>query len=246
MAKQPDWKICLFIGSLCGAMLLSGCGNKAQTLTAAERNAKPNTEAVSQNYAEPSAIGSLLGIDTGKRELHLDISDWVNAGKQEVEDRMHAETVPYDEHTIFEDEHGRIRPDSLKKGQKIAVYRAAVGKASTEGEGLFAAQRIQSVAMTREEKLKRLLAHSDKPHTIVLYEEGTIPPYDEKDFEEHVPQSFSGGISWVPYTEGMAVDYKEELGLEKLPVILLFDRKDVLFQTDSMEQLREWAAVYRK
>jgi hypothetical protein len=37
------------------------------------------------------------------------------------------------------------------------------------------------------------------------------------DFEKHVPESFSGEISWVPYVEGLAIEYKEELNLEKLP-----------------------------
>jgi hypothetical protein len=54
-----------------------------------------------------------------------------------------------------------------------------------------------------------------------------------------------GGIYWVPYIEGLAVDIKEELDIEKLPVILLFDRNGVVFQTDTMEELKIWLDINR-
>ncbi len=44
-----------------------------------------------------------------------------------------------------------------------------------------------------------------------------------------------------PYVEGLAIDYKEELNLGKLPMIMVFDREGMVFQTDSIEQLESWS-----
>jgi len=219
-------------------LLLSGCGT-------VEKDAVNNIERDSQTQAtvitEDTMTGYVLGIDTKTRVVSLNISKWVNRGKTVVDDIMHSKNIIYNENTIFQDEHGSVvHLEDFKIGEKLAVLLTPEATNSSDKTASLADKVIQ-MTMSKEEKLERFLASSDNFHTVVLYKEGTTPPYDEMDFSKHVPDSFSGGISWVPYIEGMAADYKEELGLEKLPMILVFDRNGLVFQTETLEKLKIWS-----
>lgn len=190
--------------------------------------------------------GYLTHIDTSKSELNLDITKWVNRENTgEVVDIQHSKTIIYNKNTTFQDEQGaNVDPEDFKKGEKLAVYETSE-TTSSSNESVFKANNIIQLNMSRQEKLDRFLAKGDNLHTVLLYQEGTTPPYDEMDFEKFVPESFSGGISWVPYVEGLAIDYKEELNIEKLPMIMVFDRDGVVFKTDSIEQLKSWSEENR-
>ncbi|CAM3432105.1 hypothetical protein [Marinicrinis lubricantis] len=221
-------------------IFMTGCGsnNEASLSGIKQVNELPVGNNISP-LNEDTMIGSLLHIDKEQRNLVLDISEWVNRGKSEAVDIMHSQTIHYDDLTIFQSEEGIMKPDELKKGQSLAVFPAS--DASVEiHEGAITADRILQLTMTREEKLERILASGDDLHTVVLYEEGKLPPYDEIDFDKHVPEAFAGGIAWIPYTEGLAVDYKEELNIDKLPVILVSDCSDPVFRTHSIEELKQW------
>lgn len=217
--------------------LLSGCATVEKD---AVNNNVQNSRTVAVEITEETMTGYLQHIDTKTRVFSLNISDWVNRGKTEVNDMMHSKKITYNENTVFQDEYGSVvYIEDFKIGEKLAVLLTP-GTTSSSIEKASAADKIIQLTMPKEEKLKRFLSSSDNFHTVLLYEEGTTPPYDEMDFEKHVPESFSGGISWVPYLVGMAVDYKEELGLEKLPMILVFDRNGLVFQTETLEQLKLW------
>jgi len=223
-------------------LLLSGCTTIEKD--ADNKNLLDNrTEAT--DITEETMNGYVLHIDTETRVVNLNISNWVNRGKTEVNDVMHAQEIAYSENTTFLDEKGSVvHPEDFKIGEKLAVLLVPEMTSTGDETATFAGKIIQ-LTMSKEEKLNRFLAGSDNFHTVVLYEEGTRPPYDEMDFEKHVPESFSGGISWVPYIEGLAVDYKDELGLDKLPVILVFDRNEIVFQTETLEQLKLWSSENR-
>lgn len=230
------------MGVLLTVIILSGC-------TTIEKDADNKNHQVNLTEAtqitEETMTGYVLHIDTEKNVISLNISDWVNRGKTAVNDMMHSKKITYNDDTMFQDEHGSIvHPKDFKIDEKLAVLLLPETSSSSD-ETVSAAHKVIQLTMSREEKLKRFLAGSDNFHTVVLYEEGTRPPYDEMDFEKHVPESFSGGISWVPYIEGLAVDYKEELSLEKLPVILVFDRNELVFQTETMDQLKLWSSENR-
>ncbi|MFD0717088.1 hypothetical protein [Paenibacillus sp. GCM10027626] len=192
--------------------------------------------------SEDTMIAFVLGVDMEKREIHLDIGDWVNrnntTGKRV--DIRHSQTVSYDETTIFDSENGRIDPQDLKKGQKLVVSPTPASETKRERH-TYKANKIFKATMSKQERWKGFLSSGDGFHTVVMYEEGTRPPFDELDFEKHVPISFKGGIWWKTDEEGTVVDYKQEFGFEKLPVILVFDKDGLVFQTDSMEKLKIWS-----
>ena len=146
-------------------------------------------------------------MDTKTRVVSLDITNWVNRGKTDA-----FEKITYNENTV---EYGSvIYTEDLKIGEKLAMLLTPeTASSSNEDEKASAADKIIHTTMPKEEKVQRFLARSDNFHAVVLYEEGTTLPYDEMDFEKHVPESFSGGISWNSLHGRMAVDYKEELGL---------------------------------
>ncbi|MFJ5624624.1 hypothetical protein ACIQD3_18270 [Peribacillus loiseleuriae] len=226
----------LIIGVLITLVLLSGCG-----IVQKKYSNSTNTQATNISLSEDTMTGHLLNIDTKKREISLDISKWGNRGKTEVDDVMHSKIITYNENTVFQNEHGSdVHLKDFKKGEKLAVLETSDTTSSSNGT-VSNANYIIQMTMSKEEKLDRFLAKGDNLHTVVLYEEGTTPPYDEMDFEKHAPESFSGGISWVRYVEGLAVDYKEELGIEKLPLVMVFDRKGMVFKTASIKQLELWS-----
>ncbi len=225
-------------------VLLSGCSSVQKDSYNSDMNQESKTKAAKIALTDDTMTGLLLHIDIKKRELSIDISKWINRRKTKVNDVMHSKIISYNENTIFQDEQGLVvQPEDFKIGEKLGVLPTSgtASSASSSNKVPFIADKIIQLVMSKEEKLDRFLAKGDKFHTVVLYEEGTKPPYDEMDFDKYVPESFSGGISWVPYVEGLAVDYKEELGLEKLPMIMVFDQNGTLFQTDSIEQLKTWS-----
>lgn len=214
-------------------------------IACSSENNKDDREVMKKKITDDTMTGYLLHIDKQKNELHLDISKWRNQGETEVHDMMYSKTIKFNENTTFQDEQGLpVQLEDFKKGEKLAIFVES-DPSSSNLETVSLAMDIVKLEMSKAEKLDRFLAKGSNFHTVVIYQEGTIPPYDEMDFEKHVPESFSGGISWVPYVEGLAIDYKKELSLEKLPMILVFDRKGVVFQTDTMDQLKSWSAESR-
>ncbi|MFZ4453743.1 hypothetical protein [Salibacterium aidingense] len=47
-------------------------------------------------------------------------------------------------------------------------------------------------------------------------------------------------MTWRPYQNDYVVDYKEELNVEKFPVILVFNREELVFKTNKVEELYEF------
>ena len=193
-------------------------------------------------YRDDIVVGHILSMDSKKKVISLDISDWVNRHSDgKVDAMMHSIRFPLDENTELLDALGRkVKPSGLKIGDKLELIPAKKWNYNRGNETPFLAQQVTRLTMTRAEKLDRMLAKGRGIHTVVIYEEGKTPPHDEMDFDRYVPGAFNGGISWLPYREGEAVDYKQELMLTKLPVILVFDDEDVIYQTESIRELQKW------
>ncbi len=94
--------------------------------------------------------------------------------------------------------------------------------------------------MTYEEKYKGLLSHlEDTLNIAVMYEEGETPPSQmDEQLMEKVEQETV--MTWRPYQKDYVVDYKEELNVEKFPVILVFNREELVFKTNKVEELYEF------
>lgn len=193
-------------------------------------------------YRDDIVTGHVLSMNSNKKVISLDISDWVNRHNHgSVDEMMHSIRVPLDENTELLDALGRkVKPSMLKIGDKLDLIPTKKWNYERGNETPFLAQQVTRLTMTRAEKLDRMLAKGRGIHTVVIYEEGKAPSHDEMDFDRYVPGAFNGGISWVPYREGEAVDYKQELMLTKLPAIVVFDREDAIYQTDSIRELQKW------
>lgn len=193
-------------------------------------------------YRDDMVTGHVLSIDPKKNIISLNISNWVNRHNHGgVEDMMHSIRVPLSEDTDLVDALGQnIEFSALKVGDKLEMIPAKRWSYDRMSEKPLQTQQVTRLTMTRSEKLKYMLARSGGIHTVVIYKENTMPPDDEMDFERYVPGAFNGGISWVPYREGEAVDYKEELMLSRLPAIVVFDQEDAIYQTESIRELQKW------
>jgi hypothetical protein len=77
------------------------------------------TTATKISLTDDSMVGFLLSMDVQKRELVLNISDWVNRDKSGVDDVMHSKIITYNQHTVFQDEHGAVvTPEDFRIGEK--------------------------------------------------------------------------------------------------------------------------------
>ncbi|MFC7679274.1 hypothetical protein [Paenibacillus sp. GCM10028914] len=193
-------------------------------------------------YRDDIVTGNMLSMDPKKNIISLDISNWVNRHNHgAVNSMMHSINVPIGEDTELVDALGRnIKLSALKVGDKLEMIPAKKWSYDQMKGIPFQAKQVTRLTMTRSEKLDHMLARFGRIHTVVIFEEGKVPPQDEMDFERYVPGAFTGGISWVPYREGEAVDYKKELMLSELPVIIVFDDQDAIYQTDSIRELQKW------
>lgn len=193
-------------------------------------------------YREDIVTGYVLSIDHKKNTISLNISDWVNRHNHgAIDDMMHSIRVPFDEDTKLVDALSRnITFSALKVGDKLEMIPAKKWSYDQMNKENFPIEQVTKLTMTRREKLEHVLARRGSIHTVVFFKDETTPPNDEMDFDHYVPGAITGGISWVPYREGEAVDYKQELMLTKLPVIVVFDDQDAIYQTDSIHELQKW------
>ncbi len=68
-----------------------------------------------------------------------------------------------------------------------------------------------------------------------MYEEGEPPAFDLEDIISEISEDTVGRST--PYPENHVVDYKEELGIETFPVIMVFNDKELLFKGYNPEEI---------
>ncbi|WP_415639942.1 hypothetical protein, partial [Paenibacillus lupini] len=122
--------------------------------------------------------------------------------------------------------------NSLEIGQKVLINPP---KMSDEGIR-YKAKEIILLEMSYEEKYKRLLSHQKGKYlTTVFVKEGDSLPATMKD--KLMGLLSKSPINFGVYQEDFIVDYKQELNIEKFPVILVFDTKGLVFKTNDVDEL---------
>ncbi|WP_189030180.1 hypothetical protein [Paenibacillus albidus] len=220
-----------------GGLILTGCNTQP--------SATPDpVNAAASEFSDREMTGYVLSLNSQRRVISLNISDWINRHNQTGtrEDMMHSVEVTLDHEVLLEDEEGLpIQPGDLRIGDKLKVSSVPQVQKQSGERLAVTADRLTRLHISRTEKLKWLLARSNGSiHTVVLYDEGTVPQVDELDFGREVPGAFTGGISWVEHRPGEAVDYKQGLGISQLPMLLVFDREGLIYQTASIKELQQW------
>lgn len=86
--------------------------------------------------------------------------------------------------------------------------------------------------MIYEEKYERFLAHTKGHYNlVVMYEEGNTGGLDVEKIFDSLSDDVELNAAQFPYPDDWVVDYKGELDIEKLPVILVFDTEGLIFKT---------------
>ncbi len=196
-------------------------------------------------FLDEVITGTVLSLDASQGRIELDISAWVNRDKKgAIEDIGHVIGVNINEGTVLRDEQERrLELSSIKTGDKLNVVPAG-GSYRYDRDGSqrpLRADKITRLEQARKEKLRRLIAQGPGGiHTVLMDQAGSDASELWDELAAQVPGALYGGYSAIEYREGDAVDYKLELGLDRLPVYLVFDRDDLLFRTESVKELQRW------
>ena len=226
-------------------LLMSACGQGVEETIyddSGEVAAGDAGESRYGNYEDDKMIGTSGPPDKEKKILGVNISEWEKRNDGPVTtDEGIGYDAHYDEETIVRNEDGtEASLDDIKVGQKVQVNPPRGD--SFEGY----AEEIIVLDMTFEEKYDQLLAHSDGIRIVVMYEYGERTPDEMQEplFEEANNILEETGMqvnaSWHEYDKDFLVDFKEELKIEQFPVILVFDREDLLAKAYEVEEIYEF------
>ena len=232
-------------GLLLISLSLAACGTGTDTDATVEETVYED-ELVDQSaaiqYEDDKMIGTAGPPDKENKILGLDISEWEKRHDGPVTtDEGIGYDAFYDEETVVRNEDGTDASlDDIKFGQKVQVNPPRGD--SFEGY----AEEIIILDMTYEEKYDQLLASSDGYNIVIMYEYGERLPHEMQEplFEEAnnilEETGKQANASWHEYDKDFVVDFKEELNIEQFPVILVFDRKDMLFKSNDVDEVYDF------
>ncbi len=183
-------------------------------------------------------IATVITIDPGKDLLELDITNWHN---RKLKGSMNSFGVVIEHHglsdTVLKDEDGGLVDiANLKKGQKVLVNPP---KKEDKDDEDYEVREIILLEMTFEEKYERLLAKNTGAYYTTIYfeEDDELPPELEDQLLSIAPKS---PVSFAKYPIDYIVDFKKELNIDELPVMLVFDNKGLVFKTYDIGELLDF------
>ncbi|RSL35398.1 hypothetical protein D7Z54_02210 [Salibacterium salarium] len=204
-------------------------------ITACQETKNTDEESHGQ-YEDDKMIGLVREVDTENSVVSVDISRWEKRDRGNITtDEGYGISAEITDETILQYENTtEALLDDIKEGQKVLIN-------PPKGNGFKGvAEEFILLDMTYEEKYKGLLSHlKDTLNIVVMYEKGETPPpqMDEKLMEKIEQETV---MTWRPYQKDYVVDYKEELNIEKFPVILVFNSEELVFKTNKVEELYEF------
>lgn len=183
-------------------------------------------------YKDDEMIGNVSSVKADENRITVDISEWVKRDAGPVTtDEGYGISPQVTDKTVIEDENGNsVSLREIKEGQKVLIN-------PPEGAGFKGkAEEIILLDMSNEEKYAGILSHlNDKLNIVIMYEEGEPPAFDLEDIFSEISEDTVGRS--MPYPENYVVDYKEELGIETFPVIMVFNDKELLFKGYHPEEI---------
>lgn len=186
-------------------------------------------------YNDEELVGTVADFHPDGQSFYVNHAEWLqrNAPGGIGTDESHGFHALITDKTVLQFENGTpAELADFKHGQLVKVL------SPTEEDLPVEVDEITILDMTYEEKYERFLAHSEGSYNVtILHEEGELQGMDVKQIFGKLNEEVELNAGQFPYTENWVVDYKKELGIEKLPVILVFDTKKLLFKTDQEKEL---------
>lgn len=182
------------------------------------------------HYKDDEMIGKVYSVDLENNMLDVDISEW---SKRHLRGDINSYGVSLmvtvtDDLVIKKEDGQQVEIDQVKLGQKVLV-----NPPKSVRDEHYEAEEVILLEMTYEEKFDQLLSDRNDRYrtTVFVVEGGWIPKVMEAKIRE------SGnpyGIGNIP--ENYVVNYEAELDIEKYPVILVFDDKELVLKTYDVEE----------
>lgn len=185
-------------------------------------------------YEDDKMIGNIGRVEPENNLLEVDISEWHKRDvRGNVDDYGVSIPVKITDDLIIKKEDGALSTiNSLKIGQKVLLNPP---RGSDEGI-TYEAKEIILLEMPYKEKYKRLLSSQKGRYltTVFINEGDTLSTTIENTLMGLLSKS---PINFGVYQEDYVVDYKQELNIEKFPVMLVFDTKGLVFKTYEVDEL---------
>ena len=195
------------------------------------------------HYEDDKMIGTVSEINRGESGIVVDISEWEKRDRRGpgMTEEGYSYQAKITDETVMKYEAGEEASiDDIKKGQKVLV------NPPREDNFKGHPDEIILLEMSYKEKYSRLLSHTDGFNIVILYKDGeTLPVEMQETVYENVMKILEGtkhgaSAAWVPNDENYIVNYKEELDIEQFPAMLVFDKKELVFKSYSVEELYEF------
>jgi co-chaperonin GroES (HSP10) len=195
------------------------------------------------HYEDDKMIGTVWEVKKSEDSIVVDISEWEKRDRKgpNMTDEGYSYTAKMTDGTVIKYEDGtNASIDDIKKGQKVLVNPPRGN--NFEGHP----EEIILLEMTYKEKYSRLLSHIDGLNLVVMYEDGKKLPFEmQEPIYENILDILENKeeravAAWMEYNEDYVVDYKEELGIETFPVLLVFNKEELVFKTYNVDELYDF------
>ena len=195
------------------------------------------------HFEDDKMIGNVWEVSRNTNSIVVDISYWEKRDSKgpNLNSEGYSYSAKLSKDTKIKNEDGsKASIDDIKKGQKVLVNPPR----GNEFEGY--ADEIVLLEMSYKEKYSRLLSHLDGFNIVVMFEDGEKLPEEWQDsIYGEVLKVLEGTehkavAAWVPYGENYVVDYKEELQIEQMPVILVFNQEKLLYKFYNVDDLYDY------
>ncbi|MEH7380881.1 hypothetical protein V7138_10410 [Bacillus sp. JJ1533] len=212
-------------------------------ISACSKNAVDNGEYPYGHYKDDKMIGTVLEVKKSEVSVVVDISEWEKRDRKGpgITSEGYSYTSKITEETVINYEDGtEASIDDIKKGQKVLVNPPR----GNEFEGY--PKEIILLKMTDGDKYLRLLSHVEGFNIVVMYKIGEKVPDEMQEqmygkilnIMENKEQE--AVATWMEYDEDYVVDYKEELGIETFPVILVFNKEELVYKTYKVDEIYDF------
>jgi hypothetical protein len=224
-------RIQFFIICLFNVLLISACANSAGE----------NEEYPYGHYEDDKMIGTVWEVKKSENIIVVDISEWEKRDRKgpEITGEGYSYAAKITVETVINHEDGtKASIDDVKKGQKVLVNPPR----RNDFEGY--PEEIILLKMTYEEKYSRLLSHIDGFNIVVMYKDGEKLPVEmqEQMYSNimDILENKEAVAAWIEYDKDYVVNYKEELDIERFPVILVFNKEELVYKTYNVNELYDF------
>ncbi|MCR2807993.1 hypothetical protein [Paenibacillus soyae] len=191
------------------------------------------------HYKDDEMVGTISSINAQSRGIEVDISEWTKRDvRGGVNDYGVSILIEQMEDLAIRHEDGSEADFAdLKVGQKVLVNPPRRDK-----QAAYQAEEVILLEMTYEEKYDSLLSPGKSRYetTVMSGKDNELTPEMREQLMGLLTSTNTNMSFGDVFPEHHIVDFEKELGIERYPVMLVFDHKQMLLKTYDVEELAEF------